>query len=254
MGKCYAPIDICGAQFNALSCAEGEVGTVLTGATDAIVTCNLVDITRDPIIEQGRNDVSRNGAGARCAKRTTPDRIDGWEITMTLCDRIDTDLMVLLGLFEPVLDADGECVGIRPKCGDDEACNCATEESCEGVSMVIWHQNTNADGVDVDCPYVAFAVPKIVFTISSQTRSDTYNTYTVTGTAETNGNWGNGPGDVYPDPEGLGCEWAEWATPTPPPGGCTCAGCGFETAGESIGYTGAKGRAAAPKAKELVDA
>ena len=240
-GDCFAPIDICGVQINRLDAD----GSILDGATDRAVACNLVTVSRSPDVEAGRTDLSRNGGGTRCAKRVIPDRINGWDIQMDLCSRYDAELMELLGLYSLVVDSEdvtggtiGDSVGIKAKSVEDESCICVGSTSAF-VSMLIWQQNTGPDGVNSTKPYVIMALPKIRFTVTAEQRGDTFNNITLAGVAEANSNWtdtgtgsevGRGPGNLYPEgTPGLVTAWAEWATSQAPPGGCNCQFCGYDS-------------------------
>jgi hypothetical protein len=228
----YSPIDICGAQFNRLDCD----GNVLNGPTDSVITCGLTEITRTPVKTDDVESTDSNGRGGICARRIRKGKITHYEIKVVLCSATDADLMELLGIYERVVDPNtGVAIGIRPKCEDHCDC-CVPNDSCDdgGVSIILWHTavcGNNQRVVGFDCVAETFA--KVTFDAASVevTRNGEFNTYTITGRTDENPNWGQGPGDIYPDPAGLSCHYAEFLTNTTFPGGCNCGACDGSTSG-----------------------
>lgn len=228
--RCYSAIDNCGAQFNRLDCD----GNILNGAEDVVVTCALVDYSVQPIRGEDRTSTDANGSGGNCATRKDEGKVEEYEVTLTLCSKTDIELMELLGLWDKVIDpATGDTVGWKPL-DEGETCYCAPPEGgCTnpGVSMLLWHVAWCGEEQLTDLPFVNEAFTKVKFDAGSitRTRNSEFNTYEVTGTATTNPNWGQGPGNIYPEVAGLGVPSAEWNTATPPPNGCDCEACGYAT-------------------------
>lgn len=253
--QCYTPIDICGAQFNRLDCD----GTLLEGDTDVVVACQLVDIRLTPVKQEAQRNVSRNGGGGICAQRTTPARIEGYDVVINVCPQIDPELYELMNLYDLVLDtADitgatlGDSVGIKDG-PSANPCNCQVDD-CQnpGVSLLVWSSNTNEDGINPTRPYVIMAFPKLRFEVSDIMVGSEYTNYELTAKAEANTLWidpeslpttaNRGPGDIYPELVGIGTSrWAQWGTDQAPPGGCSCAACGFAELGS--GFIGDPGPA-----------
>lgn len=236
MTACFSPIDNCAVQVNRLDCD----GLVLSGATDVVVSCSLVDITATPIKGEERNQRDPNGQGGYCAERNIPAEIVGYDIEITLCSRIDVELMELLGIFDPVLDATGAIVGYKSMGCSTTECLCnPPEEGCTdpGVAIHIWHIAWQGEERHPDFPFVIEAFPKIKFdpTETTTTRNSEFNTHTIKGRAYCNDEYGQGPGSIYPDPTGLGTFRSEWLTETGPPNSCNCELCGYAETGAAIG-------------------
>ena len=220
--------------MNGIDCQSGEV---LNGPTDVVLTCALVDYTMTPIEGEDRSSSDPNGVGGKCAERNVPAIRDGYEVELTLCSKIDPALMELMGVYEMITDPEtGACLGYRPR-SVEESCSCAEctdacPEKC--VSWLVWHVAWCEKKRHPDYCYAVQGMPKICFDSNSVslTRNSEFNTITVTGTAETNSAWGQGPGLIYPDPAGLNVEFGEWLTNTGFPGGCKCDLCGYATATE----------------------
>ena len=236
MTICYSAIDNCAGQFNRLDCD----GNVLSDAQDIVVSCATVDITATPIPGEERNQQDPNGRGGFCAERNIPADIVGHEVEITLCSKTDVELMELLGVADIVYDADGNCVGFKSLTCNSEECLCDPgEEQCSnpGVSLLLWHIAWCGDERHPDYKWAVQAFPKIIFDPASLviTRNTEFNTYTLTGRTYCNENWGQGPGAIYPDPDGLDADHAEWLTNTSVPELCNCDICGFAAAGTALG-------------------
>jgi len=236
--NCWSSIDLCGAQVNRLDCD----GVVQNGAQDVVLTCAFVDISIEPLTSGGDEIVDPGGAaGQRCAVRSDPSTISGYEITVTLCSKTDAALMELLGIFDPIFDDAGDIVGYKrhpTDCGEAQ-CHCqVSEDGCSnpGVSILLWHVAWCGDERHPDYPYAIEAFSKVVFDPGSITitRNQEFNTYTVTGRTDCNENWGQGPGAIYPEAAGLDRDWAEWLSTQGPPSGCDCP-CGYAEPGGALG-------------------
>jgi hypothetical protein len=233
---CYSPIDICAGQANRLDCD----GNVLNGATDVIVSCAFVDVNIVPIEGEDRDQSDPNGSGGYCAERTISAEIQGYEVEIVLCSRTDVALMEMLGLFDVVYDAGGNAVGIKAKCCVEEECLCDPgEETCSnpGVALHLWHVAWLGRKRHPDWKWVVEHFPKVVFDPSQLEvqRNSEFNTYTITGRADCNENYGQGPGGIYPDTDGLDRCWAETVTNLAPEGMCSCDMCGYAQAGQALG-------------------
>jgi hypothetical protein len=241
-GDCFAPIDICGAQFNRLDCD----GALLEGTTDVVVACELVDIKVTPQLIEADRKVSRNGGGTICAQRTAPARVEGYDVVLTLCPRIDAELMELLNVYDLVIDTvSGDSVGIKDGAAGNP-CNCITSP-CQnpGVSVLVWSNNTGVDGISSTKPYSLLALPRVRFDPAEFMISGEYTNLVLNGKTEPNPQWIDpslaplvplGPGNIYPETvTGLTGAFALWDTVTAPPGGCTCSACGYDSGLVGIG-------------------
>lgn len=232
-GDCPTPIDVCSTQFNRLDCD----GTVLSGPTDKAITCRGVDVKVTPKLVDSKRDVARNGGRGICAQREIAASVDGYDVVVTACPGYDAELFELLGLYDLVLDtADitggtiGDSVGIRDG-SKNQPCACITSP-CQnpGVSMLMWSNNTNPDGISVTKPYNILALARVKFDPPAVTIKDAYENVVLNGKTTPNPLWVRGPGDIYPDIVGLDGAWAEWDTIQVPPSGCACDACGYAQA------------------------
>lgn len=236
MTVCYSAIDNCFGQFNRLDCD----GNILSGATDIVTSCSTVDINATPIAGEERNNRDPNGQGGYCVERNVPASVEGWEIELTLCSKTDVELMELLGIFDLVLDANGDAIGWKSKGCAEGDCLCDPGvDSCQnpGVAIHLWHTAWLDKERHPDYRWALQAFPKVIFdptTVQVQ-RNTEFNTYTVTGRAYCNDEYGQGPAAIYPDPAGLDRDQAEWLTNTRPTGMCACDMCGYSAAGTAIG-------------------
>jgi len=238
MGVCYSAIDLCSSQFNRLDCD----GNILEGPENVVVSCAAVDVTVTPIEGEDTSSQDPNGSGGYCAERETGGNIEGYEVELTLCSKTDVELMELIGIFDIVKDADGNCVGIKAKCCNDEVCKCDPgEETCDnpGVALHIWHCAWCGKERHPDFKWAVQALPKVKFDPASVSvsRNSEFNTYTLTGRSDCNENYIQGPGAIYPDAnggEGLDSCWAEWLTNIGPSEMCNCDVCGYAEEGTYV--------------------
>lgn len=236
MSVCYSAIDNCGGQFNRLDCD----GTVLDGPTDVIVSCAPVDVNATPIAGEDQTQRDPNGKGGYCAERTNTGNIEGYEIELTLCSKTDVELMELLGIFDVVLDADGNCIGWAAKCCNDEVCACDPgDEPCSnpGVAMHLWHLAWCDKDPHPDYKWAVQTFPKVKFDASTMSvqRNSEFNVYTITGRADCNDLYGQGPGAIYPDPAGISSCMTEHLTNIGPTDMCNCDLCGFASGVNAVG-------------------
>jgi hypothetical protein len=98
---------------------------------------------------------------------------------------------------------------------------------------VLWHTAWCGKKRHPDYKWVGQILPNVVFDPASVSvqRNSEFNTYTVTGEANCNPEYGQGPGDIYPNSEGLDSCWTEVLTNDRPEGMCNCDMCGYATEG-----------------------
>lgn len=229
MSLTYIPEGICAAQFYRLDCT----GNILLGAGNLWQGCNALDIemsvdSEDPIT---KTVVVANGTS--CISRAIPGRETSRSYKINLCPRIDVDLMQLLGIYDLVLDATNDALGIQSR-GLASGCVSCGSTSCAGaVGMVVFSNNVDPSSRST-WPYVVQMVPFAQFTITSsrtwKAPREDFDPIEVTATLSPNLAWGRGPNDLFPDLGGLSTEWAEFVTTATPPQGCNCHTGGFATA------------------------
>lgn len=230
MGDCFTPIDICTMQFDRLDCD----GTILAGADDRVITCNGVTLTWTPQLLAAKRDVSRNGARGICAQREIPAAVEGYNLALTFCPRIDVELYELLSVYDLVVDTAGvtggligDNVGVKDGAAS-QPCACPTGD-CQnaGVSILVWGNSTNADGISTVKPFAIGAFTRVKFDPPTLGLQDTYQNITLNGQTSPNPSWVRGPANIYPEIAGLDGAWALWNTIQEPPEGCACEACGY---------------------------
>lgn len=230
----WSPLNLCGIQVNRLD-SDGTILERADGDTNVALSCALVDITRNEIVGDDVEQRDVNGSGGYAASRVKPGAITGYEYEMTLSSRIDAEMMELFGLVDRVVSG-GVTIGYKAKDIVTAACDCdPTQSSQAGVSLVMWSLAWLGDAPHPDYNYIAEAAPKIVFKPGvTRQKSAEFTTTTLTGVAQRNLNWGQGPGSIYPEVAGLNRLWAEWLTDSGFPGGCNCDIHGYRTDADAI--------------------
>lgn len=229
----WSSIDVCALQAHRLDCA----GNILTGPTDVVVSCSITDITAEPIAGEGTENRDPNGQGGYCAERTVTNEPIAMSVEATLCSRTDAELMELFGLYRLAYAADGTTpIGIKARCCGETSCRCDPGPAgCTnpGIALMLWHTAWLGKDRHPDFSHAVQIFPKLVFdpTTISVTRNGEFNVYTVTGRGDCNTLFGNGPGDIYPDPAGMDTCWTEILTNQHPDGICGCNVCGYTVAG-----------------------
>lgn len=233
--NCWSSIDLCATQFNRNDCD----GNVLNGPEDVVVTCTVVDYTLTPIEGEDNGKTDPNGFGGYCAERESKPSVEGYDIELTICSKIDPVLMDLLGLFTAVRDANGDVVGYEAKCCEEEECACDPGETgCAAtVSMILWHTAWCDKARHPDYKWAAMVLPNVEWKPSSVsiTRNSDFQPITLTGRVDCNDNYLQGPGDFWPDPAGLDTCFGEILTNEGPANICECDMCGYAPAGTAVG-------------------
>ena len=229
---CFSIIDIGGWQLNRLDPA----GNVMNGAEDVIMSCSLVGLSVTPNRADDRDNTAANARGGNCARRFRRGIIESYAVTATLCAHIDSAELELLGVAERVFDADGKCKGFEPISQSDQCDFAAVTEtsSQNGVAVSIASLAWDGDRRLQDDPFAWHLLGKIVWDDGFDFEiSDDFVNLELTGTATINPNYGQGPGDIYPNPNGLLKPWTRICSDVPWPGGCDCGStlCGFATTG-----------------------
>ena len=234
MDAAWSPLNLCGIQTNRLD-ADGTILERADGDTNVVLSCALVDVTRNEIVGTDVEQRDANGSGGYAASRVKPGAVTGYEYEMTLCSRIDAELMELFGLVDRVI-VGGATLGYKAKDIAAAACDCDPSQSSQaGVSLLMWSLAWLGESPHPDYSFVAEAVPKVIFKPGvSRQKSAEFTTTTLTGVAQKNLNWGRGPGNIYPEVAGLSRHWAEWLTDTGFPGGCNCDVHGFRTDADGV--------------------
>lgn len=229
---CYSAIDACAMQAHRLDCD----GNVLTGPTDVVVSCANTSTVATPIAGEATESRDPNGSGGYCAERSNQASVEGMTVELTLCSRTDAELMELLGIWDLIYAADGTTVvGVKSKCCSQEVCNCSPADGCHnpGVALMTWSNAWLGKNPHPDFTHVVQIFPRIKFdpTSVAVTRNNEFQIYTLTGTSDCNDSFGQGPGLIVPDANGLSECWGELLTNQRPDGICGCEVCGYATTG-----------------------
>lgn len=232
MAECWSPISLCGVQLNRTDCD----GVILNGPTDIILNCGIVEIERSELTGDERNTTDPNGQGGFCARRTINPTVEGYEYEITWCSRIDPEMLEVLGLFDRVIEPVGppvnNTVGYKPR-AQDASCLCEPGQcATPGAAMHIWGLAWDGDNPHPNFDYWIEAVPRFIPQPGTTfTFSDDFNQVTFTGRGIINPNYGQGPGNVYPEVAGLDREFANFLSNVAFPGGCNCTSCGYVPSG-----------------------
>lgn len=221
----FSALDICGTQFNRLTSAGVPLNhtDAANGNRNSVLTCGLVDIARAEVLGDERTIRDANGSGGYCAERVMAAPVIGHTYTITLCSRIDPELLELFGLVDRVL-ATATTVGFKAKDLTTANCDCAPASTSHyGVSMIAWSLAWDGDERKSNFPYLVEIAPKITWRPGmTRTKSAEFNTIQLVGDTAANAGFAQGPGDIYPEVAGLDRQWAEVLTTTAWPGGCNC--------------------------------
>jgi hypothetical protein len=227
----WSSTDICGMQVNRVDC---ETGAVLVGALDVALTCSVADYSRTAVLtdEVVQEDPSGR-AGKNRARRVIPARPDYYTYSFTLDSQFDAELMVLLGLVNPVFNPMNptEIIGVKDLdhvSGTDDCCPpggaCADTE----VALLMWHVAWCDTNRHPDYLYDIHFVPRIKFTVTDDAveRGTGFRTMTIEGRTEKPlAGYARGPANIWPEVAGLNRQWANLLSNTPFPAGCACSTC-----------------------------
>lgn len=168
----------------------------VSGATNAVATSAIVKIASSPEYSQGEDFEMKNGCGQLCVVMKNPDLIKRVNLQMELCTR-DAALVELL-TGASLISATTDIVGYSRR-----GVGLAGPGS---VSVEIW---TKALSINNTCPPTgasSYATaqwwrviwPKATFTLGDVQFANEVATLTMTGFAENNPNFGNGPFNDVP--------------------------------------------------------
>ncbi len=198
--------DVCGVSFGAclLRVTRLDVnGNVIAGnnsyTTDAVATIGV-----SPNIETGQNFSVRNGCGCKIASRKFPDTFNYMELTLSLA-QFEPTLMAFLTGSATIVDG-SDTVGFAG------AGALACDEQSPKVAFEFWAENIVGSGPNSTYPNWHWVFPATTWVLGDNTFEEGPAQPTLTGTSQTNSNWGEGPyGDGPPDGEDIS-EYGVWAT------------------------------------------
>lgn len=196
----------CGVSFGACLVRITKVddnGNVIAG-TNAYVTDKPVSVSVNPNNETGNSFSVRNGCGCGIARRKFPDTFNYWELAISLAAMEPQMLAFMLGAA--TIEDGADVVGVAfPS-------SLACDEQAPSVAFEFWAEHVVGSGLDATYPYFHWVFPMTTWVMGDNTFEEGPAQPALTGTSETNGNWGDGPyGDGPPDSQDIS-EGGWWAT------------------------------------------
>jgi hypothetical protein len=201
----------CGVSFGACLVRITRVdenGNVIAG-DNAYVSDKPISINVNPNNETGNDFSVRNGCGCGIASRKFPDTFKYWELTLQMATLEPEMIAFMLGAS--TIEDGADVVGVAFPSA------LACDEASPAVAFEFWSEHVVGSGLDATYPYFHWVFPSTRWVLGDNTFEEGPAQPTLTGTSQTNGNWGDGPyGDGPPDSEDIS-EGAFWATDDPLP-------------------------------------
>lgn len=188
MTDCAASLQVCTMRVARLE----PNGVPDPGADNIYVTDTLITLGADPVIAEGEEFELKNGCGGLAVTFKDCDRLKRITLSMTLATP-DPELWQMLAGGTVLYDADDNAVGWQaPEIGVD---------TCpDGVSIEVWTKAI-VDGHQADeNPYLWWAFPRTKWSIGGGAKNfgNEIMTHPITGFAEENPNWFDGPLNDWP--------------------------------------------------------
>lgn len=129
----------------------GATGNVVTGAGNAFVSDNMIELADSPDIERGQEILVRNGAGELCVDYRDADVIKRRLLTLSICGVQDELFELIEGAS--LYASGGSTIGhADPVLG--------TAPNPNGVAIEGWSKNLVSGSVDGTYPYFRWLWPK----------------------------------------------------------------------------------------------
>lgn len=196
----------CGVSFGACLVRITKVdsnGNVIAG-TNSYTTDKPISIGVNANNEAGNSFSVRNGCGCGIARRKFPDTFNYWELTLQMATLEPEMIAFMIGAA--TIEDGADVVGVAfPS-------SLACDEASPAVAFEFWSEHVVGSGLDATYPYFHWVFPSSTWVISDNTFEEGPAQPSLTGTSQTNGNWGDGPyGDGPPDSQDIS-EGGFWAT------------------------------------------
>ncbi len=178
-------------------------GNVIAGS-NSYVSDKLISVGVTPNIEAGNSFSVRNGCGCGIARRKFPDTFNYFELSLQTA-ALEPQMQAFL-LGADTITNGGDTVGLAFPSALD--CN----DQNPAVAFEFWSESITGSGLDANYPYWHWVFPSSTWVLGDNTFEEGPAQPTLTGTTQTNGNWGEGPyGDGPPDGQDIS-EGGWWAT------------------------------------------
>lgn len=196
----------CGVSFGACLVRITKVdanGNVIAGA-NSYTSDKPISIGVNANNEAGNSFSVRNGCGCGIARRKFPDTFNYWELSLQMASLEPEMIAFMIGAS--TIEDGADVVGVAfPS-------SLACDEASPAVAFEFWSEHVVGSGLDATYPYFHWVFPSSTWVISDNTFEEGPAQPSLTGTSQTNGNWGDGPyGDGPPDSQDIS-EGGFWAT------------------------------------------
>jgi hypothetical protein len=166
-------------------------GTPRSGAQQGYVSTGLIQVQIQPDFQDGQEITQDNGCGGICAFYKGPDILKKYNVSFDLC-QLDFDLLAIV-TTQSTITSGGVVIGnYLARSG---ACTTVTNN---GVSLEFWSKRWAACGVPTDgLLYWHWVFPYVILRTGDMTLQNGFLTVPVTGYAQEDAAWGDGPfGDL----------------------------------------------------------
>lgn len=191
-------------------------GVPAQGSNNLYVSRGFTEMVSTPVLDTGDEFKTKAADGALCVNYKDCDRLQRLDLTLDLCV-LDPELMeILLNSSASTLDPGNGGSGFAaPIVGDPD---CPT-----GVSVELWTKRIDDSGaLDAELPYEWWAFPRTFWQLGPKTFNNGPMSHPLTGFANENPNWYDGPNNDWPvasDRVFQHVDWDSFPTPT----------CGYQT-------------------------
>jgi hypothetical protein len=174
---------------------------IVKGANNAVASTAIVRLQSSPEYETGDEFIQKNGCGDICLYVKDGDKLKRMNLTLELCTR-DMEMLELLTGGELIMDG-ADVIGFSRR-GVGAA-------DPDPVSLELWTRAipSGQSGACADpnagASWWRWVYPRASFTLGDVTHENGIGLVSLTGIADPNPFWGNGPfndwpGDEFPDP------------------------------------------------------
>lgn len=194
MSVCLGSARVCALRVARLN----SLCQIVPGANNGVVSTAIVRLASSPEYEAGDDFTQKNGCGDICLTVRTLDKLKRMNLTLDLCTR-DMELIELLTGAQLYTEG-ADIIGVsRRGVGEDDP---------DPVSLELWTKAIPS-GTTASCaaPGAAswwrWVYPRATFTLGDVTHENGIGMVTLSGYAEPNTWWGNGPWNDWPADELL---------------------------------------------------
>ena len=186
-------------------------GTPSVDPADIYIAQALVSMQITPVVQAGEEMDIANAAGtAACGSWKDFDRYKRWDVTGSVCTPDATLASILQN--GTILNVEGiDVPGYAAP-----ALNVDPDEN--GISMELWARRiARGGGIDPNYPFAWWALPRLYIYHASITFENGPNQPSFRGWMVENTNWGDGPGDDWPEIDAPAIRAWQWIPTTTAP-------------------------------------